>query len=459
MNYSKICVCGDKQIEITENTKVEIREARKEDIELFKNSHWIHSEEYPLNRNFWEKLITFFNDTKDSDAINRLLIKLSYNHYYWFISHDIPVDIVIDIAPNQSDVIIWAICDKWSYSGERIGEFKLQIGEQGDKFVNDHEGKPFHYPMGFYKLLTLLEKYLDEEMNRKTSFRKKTIPLTEGSKKLVSFLSENHNTVYNFKKFAESVEKRLENDESYQRFCKDKRVLERIRYNILDVDGKIFVDNYCGFDINAKEKEILKIIEELKAERMEEEKRIQNSNDPGEKEVEYAIKWFLANTKFNVVSIRKICESKYRYGCIMLKKADFIDEPQEYDHILVCNAGVILIETKHWKGRVEIRPDGKWVRDKNNDGHIVGEKSPVTQMKRHETLIQKILPNVPIYSLLCFSNADLIIDGAENCRDFQAIYVDQLNDVLSNILSKAEPHEGAIDYIVSEIEKHMVNLM
>lgn len=143
----------------------------------------------------------------------------------------------------------------------------------------------------------------------------------------------------------------------------------------------------------------------------------------------------------------------------MLKKADFIDEPQEYDHILVCDAGVILIETKHWKGRVEIRPDGKWVRDKNNDGHIVGEKSPVTQMKRHETLIQKILPNVPVYSLLCFSNADLIIDGAENCRDFQAIYVDQLNEVLSNILSKAEPHEGSIDYIVSEIEKHMVNLM
>lgn len=284
MNYSKICVCGDKQVEITENTKVEIRNARREDIELFKNSHWVHSEKCPIDSGFWESLIILFNDIEDSYAVAELFNYISNEDFdfdrCWLLNNDI----ANHIAPNQKDVIIWAILkDIWEHRAFDV-EFKLQIGEQGDKFVNDYMGKCYHYPMGFYDLLTLLEKYLDEEMNRKTSFRKKPIPLTEGSKKLVSFLNENHNTVSNFKKFVETVRKRLDNDDNYKRFCRDKRVLDvrqHNRYNILDVDGKIFVDNYCGFDINAKEKEILKIIEELKAERMGEEKKIQNSNDPG----------------------------------------------------------------------------------------------------------------------------------------------------------------------------------
>ena len=42
------------------------------------------------------------------------------------------------------------------------------------------------------------------------------------------------------------------------------------------------------------------------------------------------------------------CESKYRYNCIMLKNASFIDEPQEYDHILVTPSGIsILLSPLH----------------------------------------------------------------------------------------------------------------
>ena len=166
-----------------------------------------------------------------------------------------------------------------------------------------------------------------------------------------------------------------------------------------------------------------------KAKRLREIKSKIRHNNAGEEEVEYAIKWFLADTKENVVSVKKDCESKYRYGCILLGSPDRIDEPQEYDHILVCNAGIILIETKHWKGKVEIRPDGKWLRSSDDSG----------------------------FNILCFSNKSAILDGVENFTEFPIVYVDQLKDTLSKIISSANSSVNGLDYIIDKIEKNKVN--
>ena len=194
-----------------------------------------------------------------------------------------------------------------------------------------------------------------------------------------------------------------------------------------------------------------------KAKRLREIKSKIRHNNSGEEEVEYAIKWFLADTKENVVSVKKDCESKYRYGCILLGSPDRIDEPQEYDHILVCNPGIILIETKHWKGKVEIRPDGKWLRSSDDSGTMTGIKSPLFQIQRHETLIKTILPHVPVFNILCFSNKSAILDGVENFTEFPIVYVDQLKDTLSKIISSANSSVNGLDYIIDKIEKNKVN--
>ena len=183
-----------------------------------------------------------------------------------------------------------------------------------------------------------------------------------------------------------------------------------------------------------------------------------NSNDDGEKNVEYVLKWFIASTQQNIVSIKGDCESKYRLNCILLNKPDFLDDPQEYDHILVCSAGIILIETKHWKGVLEIRDDGKWIRQ-NESNVASGEKNPKLQLRRHELMLQKIIPNVKIYSLLCFSNEHLIINGKENFKDFPIITIEQLEDKLLEISSVNLYNDEEINRIVETINNHKINTM
>lgn len=208
---------------------------------------------------------------------------------------------------------------------------------------------------------------------------------------------------------------------------------------------KKYLEDYCGFDIFGKKDEIETYL-----------KKIKNSNNVGEKDVEYALKWFMAIDGGYAVSIRNDCESRYRYNCIVLQKPDFIDEPQEYDHIIICSAGIVLIETKHWKGSIEIRPDGKWIRKTDDESSVVGEKSPKFQMRRHEVLIQKILPTVPVYSLLCFSNASAIIDGKENFKDYPIITVDQLEETLTNLCTEKIYAKEDIDRMVATIEAHKI---
>ena len=261
------------------------------------------------------------------------------------------------------------------------------------------------------------------------------------------------------------------NRKSKKKFDNDpkNRTLDHSELIVTLKDGEVltFCADNCNFNIYDKHKELneksqllKQILEENAAIKKRQEEiasKIANGNDPGEEKVDYAVKWCLAQVDQPVVAIAKDCESKYRYGCIYLGKSDFIDEPQEYDHILVSGAGIILIETKHWRGRIEIRPDGKWLRDADNDGHVHGIENPAFQMQRHEMLIKSIFPDVPVFSLLCFSNTSAVLDGQENFKDYPIVYVDQLKDALSKILISGTASDTTVDYIVEEIEKHKIN--
>ena len=221
---------------------------------------------------------------------------------------------------------------------------------------------------------------------------------------------------------------------------------------LIDGTSKIYLDGCCGFDIFLKESELLSCLE--KHDRHQQ--KLKNSNNDGEKRVEYAIKWFMSANDAPVISIKNDCESHHRYNCIVLCKPDFTNEPQEYDHILICSAGVILIETKHWKGQIEIRKDGKWVRKSADDGSITGVDSPKFQMRRHEVLMQKILPSVPVHSILCFSNASTIIDGQENFTEYPIISIEQLEETLNKLCSNKNYTADDITQMASIVESYKI---
>jgi len=189
------------------------------------------------------------------------------------------------------------------------------------------------------------------------------------------------------------------------------------------------------------------------------EEKIRNSNNRGEQDVEYHIKWLLKALNKYIVAINSDCESKYRYNCILLKNASFIDEPQEYDHILVTPSGVVLIETKDWKGTIDITSDGKWIRHKEEDGTPFGVASPLAQMRRHEQLMKSILPDVTIHSILCFSNPSAIINGKEHLNEYPVINIEQLETELNKICSRNKYSNEKIDKIATTIDSYKINKM
>lgn len=495
MEEGKVCLCGDKRVVIRENTPVKLRAAKRKDFETFERSHFIRPECCPLVPGFWKELCRILSDG-DSYAAERVTEQI--------FEANMP-DLPTCGVPGYSYSGWRELTAKYTYNDQVIvytyHANSLLMDKKGDVLLKPLTRRKvslparfnytnvvnFRFPMGYYDLLRLIEDQIEREKSRKTrSVFGKPIPLSEGTKRLLAFLEQNQTDVQIIKKFAEDTKARLARDESYHSFLKDS--LDG--HLTLTVGTELFIDPYCGFSLQDKYREISAVLDELKAQkarenaqnaeekavmtaeesrgktlmaeeaekaRLDAQKR-QNSCNPGEKEVDYAIKWFLADCPFRAAAIRKTCESPYRYDCILLKRDDFIDEAQEYDHILVSGAGVILIETKHWKGRAAIRPDGKWVKDVAFDGHYIGERSPLLQLKRHEALMKKILPDVPLHSLLCFSNAEFILDGAENCPDFRITYVDQLDDVLTEILSSSRAYEDRIDEIIGEIEKHKVNI-
>ncbi len=223
-----------------------------------------------------------------------------------------------------------------------------------------------------------------------------------------------------------------------------------IKYNDTYGYSRVYVDNICGFNLDEKAEEIRKAIE---AHRKHQEKQ-RNSDNQGEADVEYALKWILAANKGIFVPIIGDCESNRRINCIWLKNPAFINEPQEFDHLLVCAAGIISIETKNWKDRIEIREDGKWIR--YSDNAEFGVESPKAQVQRHEALLKSILPDVPVFSLLCFSHASVVVDGKENFDACPIITKDNLGDAIQAICSAAVYTEEEVSQIVAKIESYKV---
>ena len=134
------------------------------------------------------------------------------------------------------------------------------------------------------------------------------------------------------------------------------------------------------------------------------------SGDKGEKKVDYALKWL--DTSY--VKIEKRSKDKAGNPCILISNPTFIDEKQEYDHLIVSSKGVFSIETKNFAGKLVVDKSGNWIRKK--DGGEEGMKNPLQQVRQHEKLLASFLPReCHIISILCIANDKAVIEGEEHC--------------------------------------------
>lgn len=171
----------------------------------------------------------------------------------------------------------------------------------------------------------------------------------------------------------------------------------------------------------------------------------------GEKEVEYALKWL--DSSYAI--IQKTSEGKYGEKSIVLYNPDFIDEPQEYDHIIIGKQGVFLIETKNYAGKLIIDKNGNWIRIKK-EGIQEGERNPIQQLRRHEKLLRSILgKDIPIICMICMAHPKMIIEGVENCS-VPLIKSDLLVEYIENYdLGTSVLTDDDVAKCKNQIEKHM----
>lgn len=171
----------------------------------------------------------------------------------------------------------------------------------------------------------------------------------------------------------------------------------------------------------------------------------QKKDSLGEKEVNYALKWL--DKSYIKVS------NPNNEKAISLYNPEFIDEPQEYDHIIVGKQGVFNIETKNFAGKLIVDVNGNWIRVRDNQ--MEGERNPIQQVRRHEKLLRSIIgSDIPIINIICMAHPKLIIEGVENCS-VPIIKSDLLVEFIETYKSDINISEDEIKKCVTQIENHI----
>lgn len=171
----------------------------------------------------------------------------------------------------------------------------------------------------------------------------------------------------------------------------------------------------------------------------------------GEQKVEYAIKWL----DKSYVRIERKSNDRIGDSCIYILNPDFIDERQEYDHLIVSNKGLFNIETKNYSGKLIIDQYGNWIRKKNEKEE--GIKNPLQQIRQHEKVLKSFLPNeCKVISIICIANDKSIIEGSENCP-IPIVKSDMLVEFIENWdKTKMKMSDSEVEQCVQAIYKHMV---
>lgn len=175
------------------------------------------------------------------------------------------------------------------------------------------------------------------------------------------------------------------------------------------------------------------------------------SGNKGEQKVDYALKWL----DKSYIQIEKNSNDKVGNRCIFIKNEEFIDEQQEYDHLIVSNKGVFNIETKNYTGKLVVDQYGNWIRKKDNEEE--GLKNPLQQIRQHEKILMSFLPeDCKVISIICIANDKAIIEGSENCP-IPIIKSDMLVEFIENCdEDETKISDSQVKQCVNAIYSHMV---
>lgn len=131
----------------------------------------------------------------------------------------------------------------------------------------------------------------------------------------------------------------------------------------------------------------------------------------GEEAVDYVLKWL----PDLYCVIEKDCHGKYDDNVIILENDSFVDESQEFDHLVIGPQGIFNIETKNYTGKLAIDQNGNWFRLKKGKTEWTAEGNPAQQLFRHHVLLQSIVgDNIPIIDVICMAHPNLMILGQGN---------------------------------------------
>ncbi len=174
--------------------------------------------------------------------------------------------------------------------------------------------------------------------------------------------------------------------------------------------------------------------------------------EKGEAEVEYALKWLVGN----YIKVERTPCGKYGTQAIVLNNKELIDEPQEFDHIVIGPQGIFNIETKNYSGKLIIDSNGNWIRVKA-DGSKTGERNPIQQLRRHEMVLKSIMgEDIPIISVLVMANPKMIIEGVENFS-IPLIKADRLEEYISTYKNDKSYTKAEITEISDKLEQYRVS--
>lgn len=177
---------------------------------------------------------------------------------------------------------------------------------------------------------------------------------------------------------------------------------------------------------------------------------ITNAGYRGEDAVEYVLKWL---RPYGYMPVEKTCLTKYGTISILLQNKSFINEAQEYDHIIVGKNGVFLIETKNYSGEITITKDGDWFQNKGTESH--GIKNPVQQCNRHAAIVKSIIPDIPVTSIICIANDGVIIKGRSNCK-IPIVKADLLQDFIEEYQTPVNLSKEEIEATLHTIDSYKV---
>ena len=195
----------------------------------------------------------------------------------------------------------------------------------------------------------------------------------------------------------------------------------------------------------------------VEQEQEERERKARELGEAGEREVNYKLKWWLAEHSA-YRSIAADCVSKYSGGCIRIAAWDYMKEPQEIDHLLVGPAGIIHIETKNYVGTIRVDDTNYWDRDMRNAGHFTTTESPAFQVKRHAALLSKIVgEDVPVCGIICLANPNVKLQDADN-SEIPVVKLGELPELLDALdKSTASPLTAQkVTEVIGKIEKAKV---